>query len=275
MGVGVAAVLRRRRADRMASTCNSRTYAASFQAQSAQTDSARTEAEGTNFAWSLWSGSRAVRGPDRQAGGGQLTDRRIHAAASVATHAQLLEDRVHVVLHRRDLDTERAGDFLVGAACLDEPEDLALALGQPGSRVLRRLPPSDCRQEDPGDAWRARCPTTHDASDGCNDLAKRRPPRDVTRDTGLRACHHVLLGLRDTERDDLGRRSRGKDRAYRLDRIEARQVDDDHVWMVAADDLHTFTGVCARDKRELTRLASMAPTLSRRHGRPATLTTAP
>src|SRR5262245_16048426 len=45
-------------------------------------------------------------------------------------HFELLEHAMHVILHRRELDAERAGDFLVGQTLLDEGENLALAKRQ-------------------------------------------------------------------------------------------------------------------------------------------------
>src|SRR5688500_19676752 len=55
-----------------------------------------------------------------------------HARDSLAApmHLELVEDVVHVVLHRARPDAEARGDLLVAEALIDEHEDLALASGK-------------------------------------------------------------------------------------------------------------------------------------------------
>src|ERR671924_618586 len=65
-----------------------------------------------------------------------------HACGSLAApaHLKLLEDVVHVVLDRRQLDREAGRDLLVRAAVVDQLQDLALADGQPRFDAPAGLP---------------------------------------------------------------------------------------------------------------------------------------
>ena len=45
-------------------------------------------------------------------------------------HVELFENVMHVILHRREADVERARDLLVGEALLDQDQNFRLALGE-------------------------------------------------------------------------------------------------------------------------------------------------
>src|SRR5205085_8865353 len=74
-------------------------------------------------------------------GAAEATDLRTHEPPGIGytsggvvspAHLELLEDVVNVVLHRRHLDVEPRGDFLVRQPLPDQADDLALARRQLG-----------------------------------------------------------------------------------------------------------------------------------------------
>src|SRR5436305_7626951 len=116
--------------------------------------------------------------------------RDVHRFGSVA-NPQLLEDVVHVVLHRRELDVERACDLLVRQTVADQTHDLALAAGQLRSRLTRLLRRHRC---DPAEKCaRDRGGAEHLVADRRGHRVEELPQRCVARDE----AGHTRLGPRD------------------------------------------------------------------------------
>ena len=99
--------------------------------------------------------------------------------------------------------------------------------------VVRRV--ADAAQQHRGNPWRQQHLVAHDALQRGHQLVDRVVSSDVAGDPGLGTGDHLQLRLLDPERDDLAARRHPADAGDGVERVTARDVEEDNVGADEAD----------------------------------------
>jgi len=163
---------------------------------------------------------------------------KVGGGLAAAMNLQLVEDVVHVILHRGDLYSQVPGDLLVGEAAVDEIADLQLAFRKDGDCVVGlpvdvAVAREDCdlMAERRGGARRAQELVAHRALQNADDVFRSRIVAHEASDAGGCQGDDLAVGLGDAERHDLRVRCLIGQRSCVAEIADARRIEQHYVGM--------------------------------------------